>query len=262
MAFQFYGRAAEMTAEQTWTLHVSGLIRLNQAMPDIEMMDAVAHAHGEIFRADSFSGEATPKTAHYHAMQQRDLDYGPSFQGVGRTWQRDNAVRAELEFPQMLQAEGQGYQLHPALLDACFQLNMALADDSLSGAYLPVTLDNLVYYRRPQAYERLTAIAVRQLSGELLTGDVYLMDDSGQLLMAARGLSLQRLERHDQEETDHWLYEAVWEPQPPIKQSSGSAAGSWLIFADEGGTGQASSAAPITSFRHPWWTARSAPASK
>jgi acyl transferase domain-containing protein len=85
---------------------------------------------------------------------------------------------------------------------------------------------------------------------DYLEGDVYLLDESGRVLLDAQGLRLQRLERDagrgsEQEDLDDWLYEVRWElkelpeqGEAPKHPSPDWHAG-WLVFADAGGVGQA-----------------------
>ncbi|HCI80798.1 MAG TPA: hypothetical protein DHW02_14030, partial [Ktedonobacter sp.] len=77
-------------------------------------------------------------------------------------------------------------------------------------------------------------------------GDVYLLDDTGQVLVEAKGLRLQRSESMEQltatnelNELQEWLYTLQWEPwQSLISKQAMAQAGTWLIFTDSSGVGQ------------------------
>ncbi len=62
---------------------------------------------------------------HYQAMRTRGLEYGPGFQGVQQVQRGTAAAWGEVQLPQALQSSASGYRLHPALLDACFQVLVA-----------------------------------------------------------------------------------------------------------------------------------------
>ena len=62
------------------------------------------------------------------------------------------------------------------------------------------------------------ALLKSDADADYLEGDVFLLDESGQVLLEASGLRLQRLERdarpeNEQEDLDDWLYEVRWEPK-------------------------------------------------
>src|SRR5262249_8929341 len=79
---------------------------------------------------------------------------------------------------------------------------------------------------------------------EVLKGDVYLLDEAGHVVVEARGLRLQRLNRDAQQKLDDWLYTVQWQPEAhpyqehPSDPVPSAQAGSWLIFADSNGVGQ------------------------
>ena len=84
---------------------------------------------------------------------------------------------------------------------------------------------------------------------ELLEGDVLVMNEDGQPVMEATGLSVKRVEstaeRNLEEGLGEWFYEIQWEAKedarPGETESIGKkdGPGVWLIFADAGGLGEA-----------------------
>ncbi|QPI54527.1 SDR family NAD(P)-dependent oxidoreductase [Streptomyces malaysiensis subsp. malaysiensis] len=54
----------------------------------------------------------------YDGLERAGYRYGPVFQGVRAAWRLDGAVYAEVALPEDHQAQGAGFGLHPALLDA------------------------------------------------------------------------------------------------------------------------------------------------
>jgi hypothetical protein len=69
------------------------------------------------------------------------------------------------------------------------------------------------------------------------------VDESGQLVAELHGLRLKRATREAlrgalQKRFDDWLYEVAWRAKA-LSESQETASGSWLIFADENGIGQA-----------------------
>lgn len=230
--FQIFSRPAK-DESLAWTLHASGIIRLEgEAAPSLPTT-----VSAEAYQAQ----DATPGANHYAAMHARGLQYGANFQGITRLWRQHQpeGVVGELQLPEAVLTDMPAYILHPALLDACFQLLVTTLDnhDGLATAdtYLPVALESLHVYGRPDPDAGLWGYAVRQPEADMLIGDVFLLDAEGQAVATARGLCLQRLARDAQAEIDSWLYEIQWQLQPSLSQSINKPdqPGAWLIFADD-----------------------------
>ncbi|MEJ2856224.1 MULTISPECIES: type I polyketide synthase [unclassified Saccharothrix] len=92
--------------------------------------DWVLHADGVATAADAGAGEsfdwppadATPLEVDYAALADRGYGYGPVFQGVRAAFRRGDEVFAEVSVDDV-----DGFELHPALLDAA--LHPAIPDD-------------------------------------------------------------------------------------------------------------------------------------
>ena len=121
------------------------------------------------------------------------------------------------------------------------------------GTYLPVGLRSLKVYDRPRPGIGLWSHALLRSGvdshADTLEGDVFLLNEHGQVVLEALSLHLQRLERDTQRATQQslsdWLYAIEWQPKtrpqpdqaldplPPDQR------GSWLILTDSGGIGKA-----------------------
>jgi NADPH:quinone reductase-like Zn-dependent oxidoreductase/acyl carrier protein len=192
----------------------------------------------------------------YPAMSARGLQYGPAFQGVQRIWRREGEALGKLLLTEAVQAESTAYEVHPALLDACFQvLAGTLSADNgqqvKEGVYLPVGLRKFRLYRQPGSELWVHAQFRPEDDGhgngdgdaDVLTGDLYLLDENGDVVLEALGFRVQRVERttapEAEEKLDDWLYTIEWEeqalPEAEVEQPAAEQAGSWIIFADRGG---------------------------
>jgi NADPH:quinone reductase-like Zn-dependent oxidoreductase/acyl carrier protein len=81
-----------------------------------------------------------------------------------------------------------------------------------------------------------------EAGGAALEGDAALLDESGKVLLAARGLRLKRLEADGspaRQSRDEWFYEVRWQPTPlpPPPAGRRPASGPWIVFGDERGVG-------------------------
>ncbi len=149
-------------------------------------------------RPADFAGIETPRDAVYAAMREAGLDYGPTFQGIEFIRRGDGAALARLTPP----AETEG--MHPATFDACIQTLVALMPGwpQAGELWMPRGVREVSWRKQPQPGASLWAWAV--------AGDVFLLDDAGEVLLAARGVHFQKVSRG----VGRWLREVRWEPRP------------------------------------------------
>ncbi|PYQ09020.1 MAG: polyketide synthase [Acidobacteria bacterium] len=194
--------------------------------------------------------EPVSAAAHYEEMRRRGLDYGVRFRAVQQISRRDGEAIARLHLSPEEPAETASYRVHPALLDACFQVLAAAVPASADGAglYLPVGLGSLSLdgdiSAEPARWSHALVHDDSKAGGASLQGDVFLLDESGQALLSARGLRLKRLEADASPARlarDEWFYEVRWPPAPlpPPAADRRLAAGRWILFDDEQGVGDA-----------------------
>ena len=158
---------------------------------------------------------------YYQEFRKRGIDYGPSFQAIERLWQHDGKALGEIRLPEVLIADAGDYQLHPVLLDACFQILAAtLPEEGWDQPWVLVGLERLCVYSRTST--RLWSYAqMRQVLGLnqlTLTADLNLFAEDGQLIATVQGLQLSSSSReallsNPQEALLDWLYELEWRPQ-------------------------------------------------
>ena len=147
------------------------------------------------------------------------LGYGPTFRGVVRLWRGDHEASGDVELPEDL--DTRSFVLHPALLDACFQLAVAALPDDAPGM-LPVGLDELVVFAAGRRRARVHVRVQRDGAGARV--DLDLDDADGATFASVRGLRLQQ--RGRQHPT---VWHLAWIPagdaaEPP--RDAGSAAAS------------------------------------
>jgi phthiocerol/phenolphthiocerol synthesis type-I polyketide synthase C len=208
-----------------WTRHASGRIIFDHAaIPIPDELAALRQRCAQEMAAAPF----------YDDLAQRQLPYGPAFRRVTTIWQGSGEALARLDAP----PPDRTYTLHPALLDAALQTLAAAAPAELlppGQTFLPVGIERFVSNGRPSqgdscwGYARLDAAG-----GQALRGDVFLLDEQGNLLAAALGLQVRLLGTAAQTHlpgTDHWFYQVGWSEQPLLPASTTPADGCWLLFA-------------------------------
>ncbi|MEU8265200.1 SDR family NAD(P)-dependent oxidoreductase [Micromonospora sp. NPDC048999] len=119
----------------------------------------------------------------YDRLRASGYDYGPTFRGVGRAWQRGDEIFADVTLPDADAAEG--YLLHPALLDASLHaLGLLGGADGNDGIALPFSWTGLQVHAWGG-----TALRVR-LTRDGDGVDVVLADPSGAPVASVRHVGL------------------------------------------------------------------------
>ncbi|WP_156435482.1 SDR family NAD(P)-dependent oxidoreductase [Leptolyngbya sp. O-77] len=171
------------------------------------------------------------------------VDYGPQFHGVKRVWQQaqefPESVLAYVQIPDSLKPQAEHYKIHPALLDSCFQIVLALAPEH-SFPYVPISLDCLQFCNHSSIHLWSYA-TVTQRTADVLTADVFLFDKQGNPVLAIAGLTAKAVSPQAWGRTpdaSRWLYELAWQPASRPALLDSTSAGHWLIFADAQGVAQ------------------------
>ncbi|MFD8159758.1 type I polyketide synthase [Streptomyces malaysiensis] len=111
-AVRVYSRAEDAGAGAAWVRHATGTL-----CPPEEM--AVFDARLSVWPpAGAVAVDPAEVEDLYDGLERAGYRYGPVFQGVRAAWRLDGAVYAEVALPEDHQAQGAGFGLHPALLDA------------------------------------------------------------------------------------------------------------------------------------------------
>jgi acyl transferase domain-containing protein/NADPH:quinone reductase-like Zn-dependent oxidoreductase/acyl carrier protein len=224
-SIQILSQGAEQTA---WQLHASASAL---SVPG-EARPVVAQTPASLEAIQARCQEIVESGTHYEMFSERGLQFGPSLRGVERIWRHPQGGEAlgQVRLPQALAQEAARYQIHPALLDACFQLLAAAlpAGSTQTEVYMPVGMDSFRLYGRPEtqvwshALLQLDDRAGTGLPGqvrETFTGSVRLLSESGQVIGEVTALRLKRASRTAllqarQPDLSDWLYQVEWRPKP------------------------------------------------
>lgn len=164
------------------------------------------------------------------------LDYGPSFRGLRQLRVDRVGARAVAHVVTPGLAETGPYAIHPAVLDACWQASIGLAESG-SGAYLPIALDRIQYCKRAgnEVTAKLHLVHAEPGSG-LLRLDIDVFDPQGQVVCRIEGLTLRRTDVSSlgrnaaRERVKRWLYDVAYVQAPPATlPSPAPLGGEWLV---------------------------------
>ena len=207
---------------ESWTLHSAGKIvecPLTSARIDL------AQLQKRLTPADC--------AEHYQHCQAKGIDYGSSFRGIQKLWRGDGEALGQIQLPDM--GDDLVYELHPALLDACFQVVFA-ALPPLNTAIVPVGLERLRLYRRPA--QIWSYVQIRRNSSSVVTADLSLIDGEGCIIAQVEGLSAKQASREvliGKPDWRNWLYQVEWHQVIAAASRAQENEADWLIFADRGG---------------------------
>jgi NAD(P)-dependent dehydrogenase (short-subunit alcohol dehydrogenase family)/aryl carrier-like protein len=223
-----------------WLLHATGTIRTESS--------TAAHDETSLAAIRSRCPEEISGEDFYHLLRRNGLEYGPSFQGVQHVWRRDREALGQVQLPESQSADLRNYRIHPALLDACFQVFEATIDtaaETEDTIYLLRGAEEITVYG--ELPKRVWAHAVLRDSdnahADLYAGDLVLYGESEKPLVHVKGIYARRatrnsLVRNTQKHLSEWLYEIRWQASNDQSDSSNKQPRAWVIFCDEGELGK------------------------
>lgn len=218
--FSIYSRTRDN--KKLWTLHASGTLWSG---------DLSDNPPVSIEKIQTRCSNQVDTNLLYQQLSERGLQYGPWFQGIEKLWTGEDEVLAKITAHEGVANEAH-YQLHPSLLDACFQSLICLLGDDQDTAYLPVEIEHIALFDTlPDSFFMHGILSNR--SATSINGDLVLFDQSGNRLAEISGLRCQALSaghsRFDKE-MDNCLYQYAW--QQNEVEDSNKRNGNWLIFDD------------------------------
>jgi myxalamid-type polyketide synthase MxaE and MxaD len=249
-SFHIYScRGGVLLAGQLWMLHATGKAYLQPDTSITPPPDAVQERLTEMRTrcAEKISGQD-----YYRRLRESGIHYGPFFQSISQLWRSNGDVLGEVQVPDGAGEEFNGFQIHPAILDAGLQvLGAAVIAEATEkgrrGIYLPTRIDQFRVYGRPDRH-LWSHTRVQHREADATTGEVQLLDETGRVAVEIQGLRFEYLSedtpRAAVDNLDDWLYEFQWQPKERVagKPSAPASGARWLIFTDNGGVGDALSA--------------------
>ena len=161
------------------------------------------HAEGGWISLDAAASESADLDALMRGLAQADMEewyfeldpgttgiaYGPAFRGLSRLWSGSGEALGEVLLPAGV--DQRRLLVHPALLDACFQVLGGIPDpDGTGGPWLPIGWDRLVLH--DALPERVFCRAVdRGHGGGTRRVDLWLYAETGAELARIKGLRAQ-----------------------------------------------------------------------
>ncbi len=224
--------------QKAWEMNATGVISSNTSRQPkaISVADIQASCPTEV-NADEL----------YELLQGRNIKLGASFRWLNSIWRGQQEAIAQMKCPTPI-IDAKNYQLHPGLIDSCFQLVIAMVPPE--DTFVPYGIESFRFYQRPTSLDLWCHARLRQAEDADLDqqiADISLYSQQGELIAEIKGLEgrkataealLQSLQLNRKETWKDWLYEVEWQPQSQEPVSFPVEPGRWLMFADESGVAQ------------------------
>jgi malonyl CoA-acyl carrier protein transacylase len=202
----------EKQEDSSWKLHTTGKIVVK------EQESSPAQKDLTVLKTQGIKEISVE--AFYQKWREQGIDYGSSFRAIEQLWARDGEALGRIQLPEALVLEAANYNLHPVLLDACFQVAMAAFPDSVKEqTYMPIGIERLRVYRRPgfSVWSHAKIRPVLGASQEALTADICLFDETGVVVVEVEGISFKLTSQESVQIApkkfwQDWLYQVEWRP--------------------------------------------------
>lgn len=234
-SYEVFSRTVDLDAP--WIQHVSGFLRKVDRPTETPRMD-IASLLAE-------RGVRVSHDEHYNGMMTRLLSYGLAFRGVQEVWALpDGQALARICMPQEARIGKTGFEIHPVLLDAAFQA--AITEGTLSGLlpegeiFLPVAISRVRSYLSVEEGEIWSLIKLHHAEENgRPTTSIQLLSKTGEVLLEAHGLALQKTEPRMEQFVQKSMYYTNWQTQEldTSLESHKLEYDKWLVIMDDSSIG-------------------------
>jgi acyl transferase domain-containing protein len=229
-------------ANAPWTTHMTARLAL-LAEPCADQDGLAAFEAAKLRASSELSGESF-----YAALAKKGNQWGPCFQGMQHLWRGDGEVLGRVRLVPALAGEMARYRLHPAVADSCAHTLVAIgpleaSNGAYGGALVGGGVGEIRFYRSPVGQTLWTRAKLRpqtNLENNVLTGDIWIYDESGALVSETLEARLWYLDENARSALLgvplDWYYKVCWQRQLLGGESRRRAKeGTWVLFADEAG---------------------------
>ncbi|UQA61054.1 type I polyketide synthase [Polyangium aurulentum] len=228
---------------KTWVQHAAGKVRTGVGAPG-------ARISKERPRVVQARCPITLDAAEfYRRMKEGGLSYGKSFRGIEQLWLGSAEGLGRVLLPAEMAAHAEGYQVHPALLDACFQVMVGIhvaGSSAPTGTYVLSGIDRLRLHRSLGQEVWVHARLHSSADGTATAGDVFVIDADGRVQAEIIGLRVKQVEGGKSASPNalaEWVYGVEWRKKDVAPEStrfkSPNVPSAWLLLMDEGGAAAA-----------------------
>ncbi len=161
-----------------------------------------------------------PVKALHDELLESGLYLGPSFRAIKQLWRSEKEWESfsEIEVHESIRSEFFQFNLHPGVLDSCFQtvfgiFNTGEDTNKKMGVYIPVHIDRIKFHKKPNSFKMFVYGRLREWTEEYALGELWIFNEDGELLAEFQGFRSQYLKGSRGEsagEQEKWFYEYNW----------------------------------------------------
>ncbi len=161
-----------------------------------------------------------PVKALHDELLESGLYLGPTFRAIKQLWRSETKWESfsEIEVHESIRSEFFQYNLHPGVLDSCFQtvfgiFNTGEGSDRKMGVYVPVHIDRIKFHKKANSFKMFVHGRLREWTDEYALGELWIFNEEGELMAEFQGFRSQYLKGSRGEtagEQEKWFYEYNW----------------------------------------------------
>ncbi|WP_413160471.1 SDR family NAD(P)-dependent oxidoreductase [Capilliphycus salinus ALCB114379] len=199
---------------QVWVNHATGKLAIQT--------DAVQNRNQLNLKAAE-KGTIQTVEAVYQNYQNRGITYGDSFKILDEVYGLDleeNQVVAQINPSETIVEELNRYQVHPILLDACFQAVGAAFPEEQLDTYLPVSFQQFIIHKKFDKNIFWTQVKLHSTSNpKVYSADILIANSEGEITaqinqLQIQAVTLEAILGNSTPNLQDWLYTVEWKPQP------------------------------------------------
>lgn len=161
-------------------------------------------------------------------LHESGLYLGPSFRNIKNLWRSNGSWEAlsEIEVHESIQDEFFQFNVHPGVLDSCFQTVFGIFNEredanKRMGVYVPRHIESIKWYNDVDSYKLYVHGRLREWTDQHALGELWIFNEDGTLVAEFHGFQSQYLKgsrgEEEQSEAD-WYYEYKWNMKPRVEQ--------------------------------------------
>jgi len=156
----------------------------------------------------------------HEELLESGLYLGPSFRAIKELWRSEKEWESfsEIEVHESIRSEFFQYNLHPGVLDSCFQtvfgiFNVREDTSKKMGVYIPVHIDRIKFHKKASSFKMFVYGRLREWTDEYALGELWIFNEEGEVIAEFQGFRSQFLKGSRGEtsgEQEKWYYEYHW----------------------------------------------------
>ena len=159
-------------------------------------------------------GGAIGAEGHYRQCRALGLDYGPAYQGVAEIRKGESEALGRIVAPAAIVHDLAAYRWHPAMLDACLQVVVAiLGEGAMDGAMVLPTGASRARFALGAPGALWCHAVVTRVAHRDIFADLAMLDDLGARIGLIENLRLRRVETRGASRADFYHWERVLRPR-------------------------------------------------